>query len=207
MTENNPLLVGSALADAGALDLIKQQEFIYGMSYRDFLDAQSEACICNECYAQRNNTGNFDTLPSWPIIDRTHEEPMRLYFLTFKPFDSNYDPQFNGMDHVRNKLGTEYETKIISREILAKKIHYNAMVFTTKDLSHLHETHTRRYFIYCEEKPMCSKRDIHYYIMKEAKERYFWTGLDIGVYDKPRKMPWSLSRELRGCFPQGYGPQ
>lgn len=117
---------------------------------------------------------NYPSLASWPIIRRSHEN-MSLFFMVFKPKNKRYDPLFDGMDLVRKRIGSDFQDLIITREIDSKKIHYNAMVFTKKDLSAQHEKQTSRFFIYCKKVPYADKYKVHQYIVKESMTRYFYS--------------------------------
>lgn len=121
---------------------------------------------------------NYSRLPSWKVIERSYED-CDLYFMVFKPLNKTYDSKFNGMDHVRKKIGAKHKAVIITREIHAKKVHYNAMVFTDKDLSKLHDKSTNRYMIYSKKVPYLDKYKIHDYIVKESHTRYFHGFVDF----------------------------
>lgn len=139
-----------------------------------------------------NMMNNFTKLPSWPIVERSYEQPVLLTFLTFKPFNSTYKRSFDAMDHVRKKIGSGHEAIIITREINATKVHYNAMVFSTKDLTCLHDKQTNYFKIFSKEVPMADKYKVHRYITKEATVRFFYTkhhcyaNQDIYVYPRPK---------------------
>lgn len=110
------------------------------------------------------------------IIQRTYERPNEWYFLTFKPFNKNYERDLDwyttkGLDHCRKRVG-KVKAYIMTREIKATKVHINMIVVTDRPLSdELHEKQTNRYFIYCQK---CINRfDTFEYIIKESKSRYF----------------------------------
>ena len=119
------------------------------------------------------------------ITRRSYELPFRWFFLTFKPFNSTYDDNFDFyqnkcIDHCLNKLG-KVEGYIITREIKATKTHINILCVTTRALSiELHEKKTNRYFIYCAE-AVC-KHTCLLYILKESKERVFKKYLDYAFF-------------------------
>lgn len=108
----------------------------------------------------------------FPLVKQTVS-----YFMTFKPFNKNYDPKFNALDHVRKKIylhnSGHIKAVIISREITAKKVHYNAIVFSTKCLLNLDNKQTNRFKIYCKMIDKNTESVVHEYITKESKTRYF----------------------------------
>lgn len=126
----------------------------------------------------------YHTLPSWPIVQRSHERPTIGFFLVFKPFNKNYEPTYDGMDHIRKKLSkTVYSDLIITREIKATKVHYNVMVWSADNFLSLLGTHTNKYKIYCVPfKEGKDKYQIHDYIVKESKSRPFKLYEDIYIY-------------------------
>lgn len=147
----------------------------------------AEFCLAN----MRSMMNNHASLPSWPIVKRSYEKPIQLYYLVFKPFNKNYKRSFDAMDHVRKKIGTGHQAVIICREINSTKVHYHAMVFTEKDLMYLHDSITNKFKIHCQNPPMIDKYKVHEYLIKEAHVRYFykhkkpWSNQDIYVYPSP----------------------
>lgn len=122
------------------------------------------------------------------IVNRTYEEPFRWYFLTFKPFDKPYekDPVFyhkKGLEHCRKKVG-KTEAYFYTREIKASKVHINALVLSSSDLSILHEKQTNKYFIYSVQIPNMDRFKVFDYIFKESRERYFNKYIDFAIYSK-----------------------
>jgi hypothetical protein len=115
------------------------------------------------------------------IIERSYELPEKWYFITFKPFNKNYEKNIElyttkCLDHCRKKLG-KVSAYIMTREIKATKIHVNILCVTDRPLVKLlHGKKTYRYYIYCQE--ASSKRDSLEYIIKESKERYFYKYVD-----------------------------
>lgn len=133
----------------------------------------------NLCY-------NYNHLASWSIVTRSHEET-KAFFMIFKPFLSNRDTpkqKRNAMDHVRKKImDEEVDDVIITREILATRIHFNALVFCKKDLSHLNDKKTSRYFITCKQVPYADKYKVHDYIVKESRVRFFYSNATFNIND------------------------
>lgn len=113
-----------------------------------------------------------------PSMKRSHEEPVKLYYLVFKPFDKGYDPDFIAYDHIIRKLGA-LEDYIITREINATKVHYNVMAWSTRDLTKLNDGQTNKYKISSQlVKTYLDKYTVYDYCFKESKERYFHHYLD-----------------------------
>lgn len=122
------------------------------------------------------------------IVNRTYEEPFKWYFLTFKPFDKPYmkDPLFyqkKGIEHCRKKVGT-VQAYFYTREIIAEKVHINALILSKTDISKLHEKQTNKYYIYCQTIPNIDRFKVFDYIFKESRERYFNKYIDFAIYSK-----------------------
>lgn len=121
------------------------------------------------------------------ITMRTYERPHKWFFLTFKPFNSTYDDNFDFyqnkcLDHCRKKLGN-VDAYIITRETKATKTHVNILCVTTRALGNeLNEAKTNRYYIYCKE-ARC-RHDCLRYILKESKTRYFKKYIDYVFHCK-----------------------
>lgn len=117
------------------------------------------------------------------LLDRTYEG-VHWHFLTFKPFNKNYDPLYSPqklMDHVRKKLGkrSDVPVAIITRETMATKIHYNVLLGSYQDLEDkLDGAHTNRYYIYCKKIDSSDRKKVYNYIVKETKKREFQIGVD-----------------------------
>lgn len=128
---------------------------------------------------------NYDDLISWPIVRRSYEDTT-LHYLVFKPFNSNYDPGFNGIEHIRKYLSGRKiypAAMIITREITSAKVHYNLMMWVCEDHDfYLEGKQTSRYRI--SHQIVTTQKDkynVHEYIIKESKHRYFETNIDIYV--------------------------
>lgn len=138
------------------------------------------------------------------IVKRSHEKPIKTFYLVFKPFNKLYDKSFNAIDHVRKRIGLnhKYESLIITREINATKVHYNVLVFTKDDMMDLHDRQTNKYKIYCQEVNADALRytasgidvsgkhtyreqveAVYDYIFKESHVRKFIWKLDYFVHD------------------------
>jgi len=120
------------------------------------------------------------------IVNRTYENA-KWYFLTFKPFNKNYERDLHfyknqGLEHVRKKLGTGIDCYYITREIHATKTHINVLCCTRRNLEdELHEDKTKKYFIFCEQAKYRDKTLA--YILKESLDRVFIKSLDYLVRD------------------------
>lgn len=140
-------------------------------------------CNCNEDDPKCNR---YEDLPSWHVINRSYEpKDMNLYSMTFKPFNKTYDPTFNAIDHIKKKIKSkcEVECLVITREILATKVHYHAMLFTKNNLMGplLNGKQTNKFRITCKVANYFDKFQIHEYIIKEIHQRCFKPDLDIYV--------------------------
>lgn len=127
-----------------------------------------------------NMMNNYYLQASWRVIGNYLNCVGNIYYLVFKPKNKNYDPKKNLIDHVRKKVG-KYSVIIITREIDATKVHYNVLVRTSEELSHLHDHQDSRFMISCQLVPN-RKKDldtVHEYIIKESKTRYFYDNVDI----------------------------
>lgn len=123
---------------------------------------------------------NFQTLLKQcrVLTDRTYELPYRWYFITFAPFNKNYERDIEwyktkGFDHCRKKVG-KMEQYIMTRETNASKVHINIVCVVDRELR---LTNTNRYSVYCE--PCIDRRKAVEYILKESKKRYFENYIDI----------------------------
>lgn len=135
---------------------------------------------------------NYSRLGSWNVIQDIVNSKLNCYFLVFKPLNSNYNPNYDGLDFCRKKIGNNYSYLIMTREIKASKIHYNALVVTDITLDHLHERLTSKYMIWCEEvtNDHMNIARVHQYIIKESQERLFYAKkppLDIYVAERLKR--------------------
>lgn len=142
----------------------------------------------DEFIPKENMMSNYKRVISWPVVKRSYERPLNLYYATFKPFDHNYDPEKIQLEHVRKKIASWCKTSaiIITREIEAKKHHYNAMFWTTVPLLDLkvHDTCTNLFKVWCNQVPLVDKYNIHDYIIKESRIRYFKPKKDVYSFPK-----------------------
>jgi len=115
------------------------------------------------------------------LVKRSYERPFRWYFLTFKPFNKNYEKDIDfynrkGFDHVRKKIG-KTEAMIMTKEIQASKIHINVLCCSERNLSELlHDKNTNKYHIFSE--PCKDRHLVLEYILKESRTRFFHEHLD-----------------------------
>lgn len=118
---------------------------------------------------------NYQRLGSWDIIKQIVRSKLIVSFLVFKPFNSNYDSKYDGLEHVRKKIGKEYQFLIITREIKATKVHYNVLVVSENSFMYLNERKTSRYMISCQDvnNDISNVSRVHEYIIKESQERLF----------------------------------
>lgn len=145
--------------------------------------------------AEMYNYRMFDNYPrvcSWPIVERSYEEPLKLFQLTFKPFDEGYDPDYPIMHAAKkymwNQKHINLHAYVFTREILhCAKVHANAMIFSKDDLSYLHDKFTNHFKVYCRQIPMWDKYRLHNYIIKESKERFMFKYTDILIYPSADK--------------------
>lgn len=121
------------------------------------------------------------------IIERSYEKPLNWYFLCFKPYDINYEKNINwyrtkGFDFARKKIGP-VDSFIMTREIMAKKVHLNMMCVSDKPLDKLfHDKNTNYYRIYCV--PCYNRHRCLDYILKESRLRYFHKRIDYQYFSR-----------------------
>lgn len=117
-----------------------------------------------------------------PLIQRSYDDPFNWYYITFKPFTDSYDKEYDRYQICLNIVSDWCRNKsdlgIITREILAKKTHLNALVCSNKDLLKLHGTniHKRglKYKLHVDLVPTFEDRErVLEYIFKESSERRF----------------------------------
>lgn len=132
------------------------------------------------------------------IMNRSHEHPLHFFYITFKPFNKNYDKDYDGMTEVKKRIQKEeYESVIITREIKATKIHYNALIWSASDLDlKMHSKWTKRYKIFAtrvglislHRKDLLGYKDecmrVFDYVMKESCERTFVKNLDYYTHSR-----------------------
>lgn len=133
---------------------------------------------------------NYDYMAGqlMPYAGRCYENA-QCFYLVFKPFDSNYDFHFDGMDHIRKYLQKcDPKLIIVTREILAKKKHYNVFIWI-KELVlanpnfTLHNKHTSRYMIHQSHlSDLGDRTRVMRYMIKESKERRFNKFVDYKVF-------------------------
>lgn len=135
-----------------------------------------------------NLLNNYKRLPSWSLVKA--DPQTSIYFMVFKPMNEHYDPHFNGMDAMRKYIG-KVDHLIITREINSAKVHYNAMIWTDRDMTIKHEKHTKRYYVYCVCISGADRFKVHDYIVKESHTRYFnhgqpplWKYNPVDIYVK-----------------------
>lgn len=138
------------------------------------------------------NTRNPNLLQSVCQIfkpDRTYEKPDSTYLIVLSPRNrwakKDYVRDIKRIEKLlRNKLN--YKRCIITRETDAKKVHYNVMVTTDKDILKMHnKTFGRFYNFYVQKTPRVS--DIYKsikYICKEGDIRPMIPERDKFVYCK-----------------------
>lgn len=118
------------------------------------------------------------------LIKRSYEKPCKWFYLVFAPLDINYLNDIGwyrnkGFDHVRKKIG-RMKCHIMTKEIMAKKVHINVLCCSDRPLDNLlHEKTTNKYSIYCKELTgLVDREKVLDYILKEAKQRYFHEYVD-----------------------------
>lgn len=123
-------------------------------------------------------------------IRRSYEDGERWYFIVFKPLNLQYSSSFSwyktkGLDKCRKMLNGP-SAYLFTREINSTKVHINALVCTTDDLSHKHDTvYCSKYKIYCKLLSNYGDRcRVMKYIVKESRDRSFIQFQDYIVYDK-----------------------
>lgn len=119
------------------------------------------------------------------IVASTYELPHKWYFLVFAPLDASYDKNpdwfaVKGIEYVRKRFKRP-EAYIVTREIVAKKVHINVLICTSEDLLLQHgKIVSHKYRIFAE---VCKDRHkVHKYITKEAMTREFKRYLDYMTY-------------------------
>lgn len=131
---------------------------------------------------------NYLRMPTWDIIKRTYEKPIRCFYLVFKPFLSCDDKNYDGMTHVKKYMYRhKFVTMIITREILEKRIHFNVIIWTKDNLKRLNDKKTSKYYIYSEElKEIADRQRVHEYIIKESKYRHMYNSNDVIIKENKK---------------------
>lgn len=123
------------------------------------------------------------------ILDRSYEGS-KWYFVCFKPFNKAYEKNkewfaIKGLDHCR-KLFKRPQAYLLTRETDATKVHINALVCTSQDVTSLHETsYCNKYKLHAVELlTKGDRRRILTYITKEMVSRTFIKYLDFLTYSR-----------------------
>lgn len=129
-----------------------------------------------------------------PLVKRSYEEPQSWYYVTFKPFNDSYIPTkyLNCVGPIYDYLRKRSDLSIVTKEILATKIHGNALVVSSEDLILLDGKNITirglKYKLHIEELQSFEHRNnVLKYIFKEADQRDFIIYQDYVVYDNPAR--------------------
>lgn len=118
------------------------------------------------------------------LVKRSYERS-EWYYVVFKPFNDSYEVNkyANCLGICSDYLRSKVELAIMTREILAEKIHVNALVNSKEDLLDLDGINiTKRGLKYklhvSVVEDLEHRMNIHRYIFKESDERDFTLYLD-----------------------------
>jgi len=118
------------------------------------------------------------------FVERTYEDPLKWYFVVFKPFDRAYerDPHYfmyKGLSKCRDAFKRP-EAILLTKEQQSNKVHINALVCTRQEVQTLHDkSYCNKYKIYVDSCDTLAERlRVRSYIMKESKNRTFEKYLD-----------------------------
>lgn len=139
--------------------------------------------------------GAVNGITKWELlmrrtISRTYEDPVKWYFIVFKPYNAPYerDPDFfkvKGLDKCR-KLLKAPQAYILTRETDSSKVHVNMLVATSQELLHRHDqSYCSKYKLHVEQlDTLGARRRVLAYIIKESKKRTFIKYLDYLHYER-----------------------
>lgn len=171
--------------------------------YIEPTEGESGACLHDEAITLlRPIFHNYNFVKTWPIIKRSYEYDM--YYIVFKPFNVNYDPNYNGMKSVKQYLHKrkDFDTMIITREIMdCAKIHFNVILWSKSDYMKINGKHLNHYYITVQKvkKTTADKMTVHHYCIKESKKRHMYPKNDILIFDKkPDYVKISHRKDLVG---------
>lgn len=128
----------------------------------------------------RNEQGG-DSIIYTPV-DRTHEDGSQWFFIVFAPYNYAYCDDcswFNtkGIQRVNDKFLRNKNVLdcIITKETDATKVHINALVRSTQDLSLLHQrSYCNKYSMFVSSlSTIIDRQNVLSYILKENKTRTF----------------------------------
>lgn len=118
------------------------------------------------------------------IIHRTYEHPYKWYYVVFKPYNSSYekDPDWykvKGLGSCRRSFKTP-KAIIMTREIVASKVHINVLVCTSSDVILRHEKdYNNKYKLHVSLLlTQADRQNVLTYLWKEALNREFVRYLD-----------------------------
>lgn len=108
------------------------------------------------------------------LISRTYEEPLKWYFVVYKPYNRAYEKQpdwfqARGIDRVRKSL--QSPAYILTRELLAEKTHINALFVSEFPPKHESDLCNKYKLHVSELKDIGDRQRVLSYITKEAKDR------------------------------------
>lgn len=168
-------------------------EFFNWLKEHDLLNIErSEIHYDNEYFNPKYNImNNYTRLASWHVVPTLENTSLRVFFMVFKPLNSNYSIDYDGIEYCRKYL-SKCDTVIITREINSAKIHFNAIVSSPQDLTEHHEKRTGKFMIYCQEIKPERVRRVHEYIVKESRYRYFISAIakkrPVDIYVRHKKI-------------------
>lgn len=119
------------------------------------------------------------------LISRTYEKPYKWYLVVFKPYDKQYDKHFEwyqtkAMEYIR-RLYSKIGDIVISKEIMAKKTHFNMIIVTCECVDDS-ETPNHKFKLNVNElEQMNDRLAALVYILKEAKLRPFVKFVDYNL--------------------------
>lgn len=119
------------------------------------------------------------------LVYRSYEDRYSWYYVVFKPFDDSYTlpKYFNVLGACSDYLRSKSVLGILSREVIAPKIHVNALVVSREDLLALHGKNIQKrglkYKLHIERCETFEHRDnVLQYMFKEVDQRDFTIYLD-----------------------------
>jgi len=131
------------------------------------------------------------------LTSRTYEQPFDWYYICFKPFNDSYGPKYDDcIGRLYDWIRPKSCLSIITKEILATKIHANALVVSDKDLLALDGTNIqKRGLKYKLSVTLIEGRghrdNVLRYIFKEALHREYKIYSDYTTHTSA--VPWSES--------------
>lgn len=165
----------------GEPELCSSCEIIYNKSCPNCASIMPEYNIFNRHYWQLFNR----IIPEKWQYPRSYEG-CATYYIVFSPLNNKIDLP-NDLQRIEKFCRTnfKYQRFIITREILATRIHYNVMLTSNKNVVLFNGKIKQKFYLDVQVVPNRYEQEkVVHYMLKESKKRQFKENTDYFVYVK-----------------------